>query len=70
MTVSYQDEPFRQNTSKQPIDKGLLARWKVIQAAKQRHVGTIRTVTLNEVLKDLLDSWEAVHADQIEGAGG
>ena len=66
VTVSLQDEAFRSNTVKQPIDRGLMARWKAIVAAKQQHVGTIRTVTINEVLKDLLDSWDAVHADQIE----
>ena len=54
-----QNEPFRARTTQQAIDKGLLARWKVIQAAKQQEVGIIRTVTLNEVLKDLLDLWES-----------
>ena len=67
MSVSLQDEAFRSNTVKQPIDRGLMARWKEIVAAKQKHVGTIRTVTINEVLKDLLDSWDAVHADQMGG---
>ena len=57
--MSLQQEPFRAGTSKQPIDRGLLARWKALQAAKQAEVGIIRTVTLNEVLKDLLDLWES-----------
>ena len=57
--MSIQQEPFRVGTTKQAIEKGLLERWKQIQAKKQAEVGIIRTVTLNEVLKDLLDHWEA-----------
>jgi hypothetical protein len=52
------DEPFRATMTKQPVHETLLARINEIKAAKQATVGTIRQVTFNEILKDLLDNWD------------
>jgi len=63
---SRQHEPFRQNTVNAPVDRELYRQWQGIQARRQVNVGgkAIRTVTLNEILRDMLRLWAGTHPDE------
>jgi hypothetical protein len=63
---SRQSEPFRVNTTSTAVDRELYRQWQGIQARRQASIGgkRIRTVTLNEILADMLRLWAESHPEE------
>jgi hypothetical protein len=61
---SRQHEPYRQNTVNSPVDRELYRQWQGIQGRRQARVGRLRTVTLQEILRDMLKLWAETHPEE------
>jgi hypothetical protein len=61
---SRQHEPFRQNTTNTAIDNDLYRMLQGIQGRRQARARSIRKVTLNEILRDMIRLWIEAHPDE------